>query len=75
MIGLGLIPVSSLFFFLISLVFKSVAESACRFVLVQSGHSEYSELRLTDSGERGMKPVVSLGGETKQSSICVRGEE
>lgn len=54
MIGLGLIPVPRLF---ISLVFKSVAESACRFVLGQSGHPECSELRLTDSGERGIKHI------------------
>lgn len=69
-----LIPVSSLFFFLIIiwLVFKTVSENSCRFVLALSEHSECSELRLTDSGEN--QTHLFLLGERQSQVIYVWGE-
>lgn len=73
MIGLGFIPVSSLFFF-ISLVFTLVAESTRKFALAQSGHSAYSELRLTDSSERGIKLLHFSWEKDKAEEYMWRGE-
>lgn len=72
-IGFGLFPFLAFFFLIIIwLVFKTVSENSCRFVLALSEHSECSELRLTDSGEN--QTHLFLLGQRQSQVIYVWGE-